>query len=126
MRQGRGCFLTDSLTVLYFIILLAAFIMTGCRESEEELPKEVAGKQEMIGVLTDIQLAQSSISVSATIDSSKNSMQDFIPAILKQHKMEEDKFLESLKYYASKPEIFQEIYDSVITRLSKLQGELQK
>jgi len=43
--------------------------------------------------------------------------------VLKDHKVTREKFLESLKFYTDNPALLEEVYDSVITELSRLQAE---
>ncbi len=52
-------------------------------------------------------------------------MSDYTALILKQHKVSKTDFLASLKFYSENPELLKQIYDSIITNLTKMEGELE-
>ena len=45
--------------------------------------------------------------------------------ILKKKNISEEKFHESMKFYAEHPELLKEIYDEVVNELSRREGELE-
>jgi hypothetical protein len=106
-------------------IFFLFFLFASCSEKPVEIPADVINRDEMASILTDISLAQASYSVRVHADSVKYKMSDYVNQVLIQHSTEKDKFLLSLKFYGEHPEVLQQVYDSVITNLSKLQGETE-
>ncbi len=110
--------------VITFLSVIILF--TACSKKEVTIPENILKQKEMTAVLTDIHIAQAAIGNKLYNDSSNYKMNDYLAYILKQHKIEREVFLMSLKFYSANPEILHEVYDSVITTLSKTQGEAEK
>lgn len=100
-----------------------SLLFFSCSEKQVTIPENVINQKEMASILTEIHLSQAAFGDQSLNDSLKFSQNDYITFILKQHKVEKDSFLNSLKFYSNHPEILESVYDSVITTLSKLQGE---
>jgi hypothetical protein len=110
---------------LLFISLII-LCQLSCAEKEIEIPGNVLSKKEMTALLTDIHISQASVGIKSRTDSSGFTMKDYIPVLLKRHNTERGTFIRSLKFYSENPDILQQVYDSVITGLSKIQGEAEK
>ena len=109
-----------------FLFLLSAFItLISCREKDVQIPSDVLDQKEMTEVLTDIHLAQGAFSAKGRSDTLAESIDSRVDEVLLRHKVEREHFLSSLKYYSAHPDILQEIYDSVITGLLRMQGETE-
>ncbi len=107
-----------NLIIFTIITLLAA-----CSEKPVSIPEDVIKQKEMAVILTDIHLAQSAIGDLSRTDSVTFTMKDYLAYILKKNHVKKDDLLRSLKFYSEQPEILGQVYDSVITRLSRLEGE---
>jgi Domain of unknown function (DUF4296) len=105
------------------IIFSLTILLVACSEKPVTIPEDVIKQKEMAGILTDIHLAQSAIGELSRTDSSTYTMKDYLAFILKQHNVKKEDLLRSLKFYSEQPEILGQVYDSVITRLSRLEGE---
>jgi hypothetical protein len=79
----------------------------------------------MTAILSDLHIAQASLATVATTDSSAYTMKQYLDYILKSHHTTNEKYMQSLKFYSANPGILQEVYDSVITNLSRIQGEAE-
>ena len=107
-------------------VLILIVFLTSCSNKHVEIPEDVINKKEMTGILTDIHIAQSAYSGRVRTDTSLIPMNDYVSIILKHHEIKKEDFLNSLKFYSAHPELLQEVYDSVVTELSRLQGEITK
>jgi hypothetical protein len=114
--------MTRKAVVIFFIIT----IFFSCSRKEIELPQDVFRQKEMTAILTDIHIAQAAVGNTINIDSSYYTMNDYLNNILKDHKASREKFMNSLKFYSNHPEMLQEVYDSVLTSLSKIEAGLEK
>jgi hypothetical protein len=107
--------------------LLTIFFITltffACSKKKSDIPVEVLSMKDMQMLLTDIHLAQSAATIQVLSDSSIYNSKEYVNYVLKDHKVTREKFLASMKFYTENPELLEEVYDSVITELSRLQGE---
>ena len=95
-------------------------------EKEISIPDNVLKQKEMTSILTDVQIAQASLNSKARSDTSAQSMNEYIFNIMKKHNTTKQEFLISLKFYTDHPEILQQVYDSVITGLSRMEAGVEK
>lgn len=107
------------------ILLILFGFLSSCSESEVSIPGDVLDKNKMTEILSDIHIAQAAITNRAKKDSVDFSMNDYVQYILSEHKIKSQDFLNSLKFYSDNPEVLSQIYDSVITGLSRNQGEIE-
>lgn len=108
------------------LLLLISLFFFSCAEKKIAIPENVITEKEMTSILSEIHIAQASKNNSLTIDSSGYTMNEYTNAILKDHHTTKDKFLSSLKFYSDNPEILREVYDSVITSLSRMEAAAEK
>ena len=76
----------------------------------------------MTSILTDIHIAQSAINNKVRNDTTSYTLNDYLIFILKEHKTQKKDFLISLKFYSDHPEILQQVNDSVLTSLNRLEA----
>lgn len=106
------------LTSILLIITLFA-----CTKKKPSIPENVISLRDLQQVLTEIHLAQSASSIAVMSDSSIYTNKEYVNYILKQHNIKREDFLISMKFYTENPILLEEIYDSVITQLSRMQSE---
>lgn len=108
--------------LLYFSLL---FLFFSCSKKKTEIPANVISFGKMKDILIDIQISQAASASGALVDSSIYNTKEYMVYILQKHKIKREEFLKSLKFYTAHPEILQEVYDSVLVDLSKIQSESQ-
>lgn len=104
-------------------ICTAIILLSACSEKHVSIPDDVIKQKEMTNILTDIHLAQSALGELSRTDTATFTMKDYLAYILKQHNVKKEELIHSMKFYSEQPEILGQVYDSVITRLSRLEGE---
>jgi hypothetical protein len=109
---------------LLAVVLLIFF--QACKEKPETLPPEILSKEELVPLLSDLMIAQASLIIFEYTDTVSYTLMDYQKVILEKKNISPLRFENSMKYYAEKPETLKEIYDEVITELSKRQSELEK
>lgn len=110
---------------LIFILLFV--IACGKKKKEFVAPDGIIKEEEMIKVLSDIHITEATINlrnVSALNTSSLNA--SLYKNVFVKHKISKKEFEKSYTYYSSNTEIFNDIYDHVITELTKMQAEEEK
>lgn len=95
-------------------------------EKEINIPEKILKQKEMSSILTDIHIAQSAVNNKIVTDSMNYTFNDYLNYILKQRKIKKEEFLSSLKFYSEHPDILQEVYDSVLTSLSRMEASTEK
>lgn len=105
--------------IIFGLILL----ITACSKKKTEIPADILSMQDMKGVLTDVQLGQAAAGNSAMVDSALYNSKEYFEFVLKNHNVSRDVFMKSLKFYSENPALLQEVYDSVIVDLSKIQSQ---
>jgi len=105
------------------LIVLLSLIVVGCNSTEER-PELVISKEEMINVMTDVQIAESFIKLKFTLRNDSVQLTDSIyNAIFKKYNLTKESYDSSFSYYVSKPEVLQEIYEAAIINLSALDAK---
>lgn len=125
VKKGIVCRFQDKMKKIIFFIS-TAFIISSCLEKEINIPENVLKQNEMSSILTDIHIAQSAVNNKIVTDSMNYTFNDYLNYILKQRKIKKEDFLSSLKFYSEHPDILQEVYDSVLTSLSRMEASTEK
>ncbi len=112
-------------TFLTSITLLLFLGFFSCKDNTVIIPPTVLSEQELVPILADIQIAQASQIIYEYSDTVKYSLKQYQMEILKKKNISEEKFHESMKFYAEHPELLKEIYDEVVNELSRREGELE-
>ena len=123
-KDNDCCFQDKMIKIIFFIS--TAFIISSCMEKEISIPENILKQKEMSSLLTDIHIAQSAINNKIVIDSVNYTFNDYLNYILKQHKIKKKDFLSSLKFYSEHPDILQEVYDSVLISISRMEAATEK
>ncbi len=125
VKKGTVYRFQDKMKKIIFFIS-TAFIISSCMEKEINIPENVLKQNEMSSILTDIHIAQSAVNNKIVTDSMNYTFNDYLNYILKQRKIKKEDFLSSLKFYSEHPDILQEVYDSVLTSLSRMEASTEK
>ncbi len=86
-------------------------------------PGSVMGKEKMVKVLTDIEIAEGAVSVKKfPKDSAKSYARVYYKKVLEEHDISIPYFKKSMRYYVSNPDVMIEIQEKVIQRLTTKEG----
>jgi len=109
----------NNLVIVFFLILS----ITSCKNKKPE--KDILSQKEFINVLVDIHLANATLNYMQADKNWKNyKADDYYPSILKKHNVSVKKFEKTIQYYIKQPVKYDAVYDSVINRLSIMQGNI--
>lgn len=106
-------------------ILLAVILFTSCSSKKAEIPEGIIPKEKMIAIMIDVQEAESKIQANdlSKNDSTRAIAYGYYNFIFKKHQTNSSAFKNSINYYVSHLDLFNKMYDEVITGLSKKQAE---
>jgi hypothetical protein len=107
----------------YLIIPTCIFI--SCKKPEVKIPEGLLKKEQMVSILADIHIAQAASVMNSASDTTRFSLPAMMEYILKIHHTSKSHYDSSMVFYTKHPEIMTQIYENVITELSKKQGEVQ-
>lgn len=100
-----------------FYILIIFIILASCTSRTiYKKPENLIGKEKMITVWTDLYIAMGAKSVK-TITGEKEI--NYIPLVLKKHKIDSVQFSKSNIYYTSRIEEYEEMFEEVQKRLKE-------
>ncbi len=109
------------------IILLLFTIITliSCEQPLTEKPKHLVKEDQMIDMMIDVHLAQSTFDNRQSRDSLlKNAnATDFYESVLRKYNVPDSVFEQSFIYYASIPKKFEKMYRQVTDKLNELEQQ---
>ena len=112
------------------ILLLVISLFTACTDSNIiNIPDTILSKEKMAEVLVDVHMQESSMNITGV---STNKIELALSDIslnldvLKKNKITKKQFDESFNFYTSHPKLLSEVYQLVLTNLSKMQAEVNK
>ena len=116
------------------IIILFFLLAAACGRKEKSfMPERLLSEQEMIDVLTDVQIIEADINYQKNQErdeTEKDSIKivtkdyfkisrEYYDQLFTHYSITDSIFAQNLKYYAERPEVLERIMDSVTNRLSK-------
>ena len=110
---------------IFIIILLVLFAFVSCEEPPAEKPEHLIKENQMINMMVDIHLAQSTYSNRHNQDSllKNTTATDFYYSVLNKYNVADSSFEKSYVYYASSPKKFEKMYRKVINKLNEMEQE---
>jgi len=111
-----------------FPVLLVILVTLSCsrKEKAQPRPEEVLGKEELIAILTDLQLVESILPLYQKGSGFEQKRITYFKAVFDKHNITREQFEKSLAYYQKDLKEYDEILAGVIERLSKMQGNEAK
>ena len=107
-----------------FIIFATLSSCYNVNKKDVVVPEKLLSKTQMIELLTDIQITEAGFSINKNRKSANNLKPKYYSKILEQHNITIQQFKENIDYYHDSPKAFEEIYESVLGKLSKIQSEV--
>lgn len=102
------------------VYILIAMTFLACTQQQER-PKDVLDKEQMIDVIADIELAQALIKLRFANPDTVVNRQELYEQVYENYNITEDQFNASLTHYCRQPNVLEGIYVEVINRLSEEQ-----
>jgi hypothetical protein len=105
------------------VIVFTLLFLLSCKQggTSIEKPKDCLSEVEMIALLKDLHLAQAHIMLLNPVgDSLKNSYLREYAKVFAIHHTNTVQFRNSLKYYCSDPEKFDQVYNKIIVDMNQL------
>jgi len=110
--------------VVYFLMVSFSLLFASCSQNEK-VNKDIINKDTLINVIVDMHLGDA-ILLEPTVISKQIviNKQEYYSAILKKHSIKQEDFQKSVDYYSQSPEKYEKLYETVVERITQLQGVL--
>ena len=110
----------------FIAVLLLLFSACG-NKSKQFVPERLLTEQEMIDLMTDVQIIEADINYRKTKDRDQGQAQkdytqltaSYYDQLFEHHGITDSIFLQNMRYYTERPAVLEGIMDSVMQRLSK-------
>ena len=98
------------------------------------MPERLFSEQEMIDIMTDVQIIEADINYRKTQDREADNAfkdyrqltQSYYDQLFEHYGITDSIFSQNVRYYTEQPELLEKIMDSVFRRLTRMQSELPK
>lgn len=106
-------------------LILVSFFFWGCVDGYEVIiPDSILPREKMAGVILDIHLIEATLNLNAG-NVNKDTIEGKLRIdIFKKHNITKEQYQESYIFYTENPDALREVYDIVLTELSKLQASV--
>lgn len=107
-------------------MVLTTLLFVGCEgEPEKAVPSVLLSEPQMVDVMVDVQIIESSISVRKSSDCQTEYLRTRgFDTVFSHHGITDSIFVENFKYYSDDPEAMLRIMDSVVVELNRMKVEL--
>lgn len=121
------------------IVLVLLFVLAvACGRKDSFIPDRLLTEQEMVEVMTDVQIIEADINYQKTQerdanDSIKTEPKDFVKLsaeyyqqMFEHYQITDSIFAQNIRYYTERPAVLERIMDSVVQRLTREQSESRR
>lgn len=114
----------------FFKLILIGLVLSSCyheNKPEQILPEKLLSEDELVSVMTDLQLAEGVISHQRIkrANGRKDYKDTVYNVILEHYELSLGDLNENFDYYNSDPQNMELLYEKVLSNLSKLQTEVE-
>ncbi len=108
--------------------LIVIFSLTSCYNTNNSKPDEpeiFLSRLQMVEIMTEVQLIEASFNIKNNRSNADELKPKYYEKILKQYGITIQQLKDNIDYYNNYPKIMEEIYESVLANLSKIQSKVQ-
>ncbi|MGE0635501.1 MAG: DUF4296 domain-containing protein [Bacteroidia bacterium] len=107
------------------ILMSFVFLVFACKQKGVETPGHILEKEQLVDVQVDLYLVEAAHNMNVLKpDSADTEYKMLFETVMKKHNITREDYESSLRYYAIDNESLNEIYDSVLVKLTKLENEV--
>ena len=114
---------------LFLLIFVPILLLCSCAPKEdlssEKVPENIIQPDSMVDVIVDMQLIEAVMREHRLTGKFEDSLAIVsFEKVFVKHNTNKEKFEESLSFYKQNLQLYEKIYENVITRLSQIQSEV--
>lgn len=108
-------------------MVLTTLLLLGCEsEPEKAMPAVLLSEAQMVDVMVDVQLMESSINVRKNSNHQTTYLRTHgFDTIFSHHGITDSIFTENFRYYSETPDVMLRIMDSVVVELNRMKADLE-
>lgn len=109
--------------------IIASLLNFSCSKSKKEftIPEDVIPKEKMVKVLADVHVAEAAINLrNVQVGNARELNASMYKDVFLKHGISKDDFEKSYIFYSENSALFNEVYDNVITELTRQQAAEEK
>ena len=108
------------------LLLLLTLIIISCNDKKDDNPN-VLSREQIVDILADIQLVEAKLSFEKRSLTDLDELSErYYESLFLKYNISKEQFDESLHFYENNTEALNDIYTDVITKLNKIQGDINK
>ena len=122
----------------YIYILFVLFLLPACGSRDKGImPERLLTEQEMIDVMTDVQIIEADINYQKSQDRNRDPndtvkrvpkdyvkmSKEYYGQLFEHYGITDSIFVQNMRYYAERPVVLERVMDSVVQRLTKEGGK---
>jgi hypothetical protein len=119
---------------LFFITILLLLLSACGNKSNTFMPERLLTEEEMIDVMTDVQIIEAEINYQKSSDKEQDTIsadykamtQSYYSQFYEHYGITDSIFVQNMRYYTERPETLKRIMDSVVQRLTREQSESRR
>ena len=104
---------------IFVLLIIALLVSCGGK------PKGVLSEKEMVAVITDLNLAEGTLSVAGISWTNKQEKEAYYNSVFEKHNITLAQLDTSFVWYARTPAKLEDIYEKINANLTKMQSELE-
>lgn len=108
-------------------LILAALVVLvfSCKQKSVETPGHILEKKQLVDVQVDLYLVEAAHNMNVLKpDSADTEYKTLFETVMKKHNINKEDYESSLRYYAIDNESLNEIYDSVVVKLTHIENSV--
>ena len=122
----------------YIYLLFVLFLLPACGSRDKGImPERLLTEQEMIDVMTDVQIIEADINYQKSQDRNRDPndtvkrvpkdyvkmSKEYYAQLFEHYGITDSIFVQNMRYYAERPVVLERVMDSVVQRLTKEGGK---
>lgn len=114
------------MTRLFFVFFII-LIFSSCyniNNSKPANPEILLSKSQMVDIITEVQLVEANFTIKKNRISADELKPKYYNKVLQQYGITIEQLKDNIDYYNNYPKIMEEIYESVLANLSKIQSKV--
>jgi len=125
-KQTIRLFMKQKFTGIFFLILILAACSPSGDNKSQKVPAKLIQPDAMTSIIVDIQIAEALLQEQRrTGQLTDGHSVNYLTEVFEKHKITKEKFTESVRFYEKNLELYQQIYESVVTQMTQRQTELK-
>ncbi len=112
----------------YILFAITFFVLAACSQKRINIPDDVIPPDKFVKLTVDMHITDAVFMSKRYYDHQllKNDInKSFYDALYKKYNISREDYVRSIKFYSAHPEMYDKMYDNVLSKINKRQSELE-